>query len=86
LPARAVPQTLPVVIPRGLRDDIYFRMNEAGYGVVSLYHTLIEEVTVRAYPEAHRLSRAMLNLPVHQDVAVDAIPGLVAALAEIVSR
>jgi hypothetical protein len=39
-----------------------------------------------AYPEAHRQSRAMLNLPVDQDVEVDVIPGLVAALAEIVSR
>jgi dTDP-4-amino-4,6-dideoxygalactose transaminase len=83
---RAVPQTLPVVIRRGSRDDIYFGMNEAGYGVVSLYHTLIDEVTAHEHPEAHRLSRTVLNLPVHQDVALDAIPGFVAALAKSASR
>jgi hypothetical protein len=86
LPARAIPQTVPVVILRGSRDDVYFRMNAAGYGVVSLYHTLIGEVTARAHPEVHRLSRTVMNLPVHQDVAVDAIPSLVATLAEVVSR
>lgn len=74
--ASDVPQTLPVRILAGDRDAIYHNMNATGFGMVSLYHTLIEEVR-DAFPEMAALSRAIINFPVHQDVDADAIEALV---------
>src|SRR4051812_36222037 len=36
-----VPQSFPIVLHYGDRDRIYHEMNAAGFGVVSLYHTLV---------------------------------------------
>lgn len=62
-----VPQTLPVFITDGGRDSIYASMNAQGLGMVSLYHTLIEEVRA-SHPRLETLSRHIINFPVHQDV------------------
>ena len=63
-----IPQTYPIVINKGNRDEIYKLMNDAGYGVVSLYHTLIEPLRSSEYSESYKLSKVIMNLPVHQDV------------------
>lgn len=63
-----VPQTFPIIIKRGDRNSIYEIMNTAGYGVVSLYHTMIEELRTDEHSEALWLSKRIMNLPIHQDV------------------
>jgi len=63
-----IPHTYPVIIKAGNRAKIYELMNQAGYGVVSLYHTLIEPLRNLAHSDAWSLSKRILNLPVHQDV------------------
>lgn len=68
LPAGVVPQTLPVIVREADRDRLYERMNDAGFGVVSLYHTLVDVIRADSFPDAHWLSRHIMNLPVHQDV------------------
>jgi dTDP-4-amino-4,6-dideoxygalactose transaminase len=68
IPAGVIPQTLPVLIEGKNRDELYFKFNDAGFGVVSLYHTLISAVEKTAFPESHCLSKMIMNLPVHQDV------------------
>lgn len=73
-----VPQTLPVVICGEGRDGIYTSMNRQGYGMVSLYHTLIQEVK-HSHPELQHLSRHITNFPLHQDVAARDLDGLVDA-------
>lgn len=67
LPDQDVPQTFPVRITRRNRDALYEKMNAAGVGMVSLYHTLAEEVR-GLYPHLDALSRTVLNFPVHQDL------------------
>ena len=57
-----------MIIADRSRDALYFKLNEAGYGVVSLYHTLIAPIDAQAYPVSHWLARRVLNLPVHQDI------------------
>lgn len=76
-----VPQTLPVRILHGDRDAVYHRMNAEGFGMVSLYHTLIEEVRAD-FPEMVALSRAIINFPVHQDVDPAEIDALVASFEQ----
>ncbi|AWB85670.1 DegT/DnrJ/EryC1/StrS family aminotransferase [Mycetocola zhujimingii] len=62
-----VPQSLPVYILGENRSQIYDRMNADGYGMVSLYHTLIPQLA-GGFPSLVTLSRHILNFPVHQDV------------------
>ena len=75
-----VPQTLPVRLLHAHRDAVYHDLNGAGFGVVSLYHTLIDPLSSHAFPEAHRLSRRILNLPVHQDILPEQLDALAAYL------
>lgn len=75
-----IPQTFPIVIKRGNRDKIYEIMNEEGYGVVSLYHTMIDELRGGDNSDAVWLSRRIMNLPLHQDVDSDEIIKLVESL------
>jgi dTDP-4-amino-4,6-dideoxygalactose transaminase len=84
LAPRDVPQTLPVRIRRGSRDHVYEAMNAAGFGMTSLYHTLIDELQ-SGFPEMLALSRAITNFPVHQDVPEAAIEPMVAAFREAIS-
>jgi dTDP-4-amino-4,6-dideoxygalactose transaminase len=72
-----VPQTYPVLIHGLSRFDLYLAMNEAGHGVVSLYHTMIEQLNPVDYPDAHQIASTILNLPVHQDTSADALRSMV---------
>ena len=63
----AVPHSFPILLPTTeLRDKLYFQMNDEGYGVASLYHTLVDEID-RSFTAVHEISSRILNLPVHQD-------------------
>lgn len=62
-----IPQSFPIVIRKGNRDKIYEIMNDLRFGVVSLYHTLIDELQNEKYMDTLWLSRRILNLPIHQD-------------------
>ena len=72
-----IPQTYPITICLGDRNKIYEIMNQKGYGVVSLYHTLIEPLRNKEFGEAWDLSKCILNLPIHQDVDTNEYPNLV---------
>lgn len=62
------PQTYPVLIRGKCRDSLYAEMNAAGYGVVSLYHTMIESIGHGQFPLARQVAQQIMNLPVHQDL------------------
>jgi hypothetical protein len=80
--AGIVPQTFPICINKGNRDEIYELMNESGYGVVSLYHTLIEPLRKSEYQASLNLSKCIMNLPVHQDVNKDRYHDMVQLLVK----
>lgn len=73
-----VPQSLPVYVLGNNRDHIYEVLNGQGVGMVSLYHTLIEEVGSR-FASLHDLSRHIINFPCHQDVREDELDRVVEA-------
>jgi len=73
LPAGVVPQTFPIIVKKGSRDLLYHSLNAKGYGLVSLYHTLIPQIDSEKYPDSHWLSQRVCNLPIHQDVTADAL-------------
>ena len=61
------PQTLPILIHSDKRDDLYFLLNKKGFGVVSLYHTMIKELNGYSNKAVTYTSKHILNLPIHQD-------------------
>ena len=83
IPAGVVPQTLPVIIASKSRDELYFSMNESGFGVVSLYHTLIDQIQQPEFPVSHWLARRILNLPVHQDIQPGQLAAMIACLGRL---
>jgi dTDP-4-amino-4,6-dideoxygalactose transaminase len=84
LPPGVVPQTLPVVIRSKNRNNLYVELNDAGVGVVSLYHTLIDSISASEFPESHVLASCIMNLPVHQDVEPCQLDAMVGKLQELV--
>lgn len=80
LPPDVVPQTFPVRIRTVSRDRLYEQLNGEGFGVVSLYHTMVEAITPAAFPHSHQLAREVLNLPVHQEADEPGLRALVDAL------
>ena len=80
-----VPQTLPVILKTADRDRVYAEMNAAGFGMVSLYHTLIPEASGIDEPVG-RIARTIINFPVHQDLNPAHIPALVETFKTAASR
>ena len=78
---REFPQSYPVMIRNGSRDRLYHEMNAAGFGVVSLYHTLISQIPSDRFPATATVSRHILNLPVHQDATEAGLESMVRELA-----
>lgn len=83
VPDGVVPQTLPVLILRADRDRLYEALNAEGFGVVTLYHTLIREIGSERFPAAHRLSRRILNLPIHESASEEDLGRLVTAVGRL---
>jgi dTDP-4-amino-4,6-dideoxygalactose transaminase len=77
-----IPQTYPILIKTVSRDQLYEKMNEAGFGVVSLYHTMIDSIAENEYPKSHFVAKKILNLPVHQDADYIQIKAMVKTLLE----
>lgn len=83
-PDGVIPQTYPVIIHNASRDRVYQDMNAAGFGVVSLYHTLISQIQKETFPASAFVSRHILNLPVHQDASESALDSMVYELTRVV--
>jgi dTDP-4-amino-4,6-dideoxygalactose transaminase len=81
-----VPQTFPVVIRNVSRDKLYEMMNAAGYGVVTLYHTMIDSISEQDFPLSHDLAKHIFNLPMHQDVNLDQIEPMLECLMACIAE
>lgn len=81
--APTVPQTYPLALRSTNRFQVYLDLNEQGYGVTSLYHTLIEPLREDPrFADSRKLADCVLNIPVHQDVDADLYPELIERLAQ----
>lgn len=77
------PQTFPVRILCEDRFRIYSEMNNLGYGLISLYHTMISPLRDVQYENARQLSAQILNFPVHQDVTEEQILNMYDSLIKL---
>ena len=79
-----VPQTFPIILESvEIRDKLYFSLNEIRFGVVSLYHELINELNCSDYKYEIFLSQCILNLPIHQDVNFSDIDEMIIQIEKI---
>jgi dTDP-4-amino-4,6-dideoxygalactose transaminase len=76
------PQTFPVRLEKN-RNDVYHQMNAKGFGMVSLYHTMIDEISKQDFPESHQLASQIINFPIHQDVSKLEIDSMVKEFIEV---
>ena len=83
IPDGVVPQTLPVLVSSSIRDDLYHKMNGMGFGVVSLYHTLISAIEKKLFADSHWVSKKIFNLPIHQDATFQALEDMVVELDQL---
>lgn len=79
------PQTLPVIVNNFDRNVLYTKMNEAGIGMVSLYHTMIQELNECDAEAAQFTSKHIINFPVHQDMNESDIPKVITVLKSILN-
>lgn len=79
------PQTLPVIVENYDRSTLYHQMNEKGFGMVSLYHTMINQLDNSPFEAANTLSKKIINFPIHQDVTEKDILEMVAELNKILN-
>lgn len=79
------PQTLPVIITNFDRNKLYFEMNERGFGMVSLYHTMISQLETVPFESVKITANKILNFPIHQDVSFNDLDEMVVVLKNILN-
>lgn len=79
-------QTFPVIIENVNRNILYEVMNDSGYGVVSLYHTLIPDISEEEFPLSHKLAKKIMNLPVHQDCNIEKLKNMCITLEQAIAN
>lgn len=79
------PQTLPVIVEKFDRTTLYQKMNDKGFGMVSLYHTMIKQLENSKSEAATTLSQKIINFPLHQDVSKQDIDEMVDELKRILN-
>lgn len=79
------PQSLAVIVADYDRNTLYQEMNESGFGMVSLYHTMIDSLNDSPFLAASVLAAKIINFPIHQDVTEVAIDAMVEKLKEILN-
>lgn len=80
------PQTYPILILKADKNELYHKLNEKGFGVVSLYHTMIQDLQNDKYKTANELGTKILNLPVHQDTDEIAIKQMCGELKKLLEE
>lgn len=68
LPSGISPHNFPLTVNEGRREEIYFKLIEAGVPVIALYYRMIPPIEEADFPSATKVSGSILNLPVHQDI------------------
>jgi dTDP-4-amino-4,6-dideoxygalactose transaminase len=81
-----VPESFPILLEhREMRDGVHRAMNEAGYGLISLYHQLIDR-TDASFRTERRISDRITNLPIHQDANPRDVVRMVDALDRVLRK
>jgi len=89
LPDNIVPVAYPIYIntpTREYRDHLYTELNAAGFGVSTLYHTLITPIKYKDFPISHEISNHIMHLPVHQDLGKSQIVKMIYFIESLLTK
>ncbi len=81
-----VPHNFPVIVKNELREELYFHLLERNMPTMALYYQLVDELDPCEFPVSFDIANSILNLPVHQDTAIDDLVSLVAELEAFFER
>jgi len=81
-----VPMNMPVYIEAIPREDFYFKMINKGVELISLYYRLVNPINKREFPISHRISKDIINFPIHQDISIDELIKIVNATKEVLNE
>jgi len=81
-----IPQSFPVILIDTDRNRVYSDMNDLGWGLVSLYHTMISNIRADEYEDECWVSRHITNLPVHQGIDRDLLDDMIADFVNVVEN
>jgi dTDP-4-amino-4,6-dideoxygalactose transaminase len=81
-----VPLNFPILVTGMPREKMYFDLIDRDFTLIALYYRLIPEIEKRCFPESHRLSQSILNLPVHQDATIEDLNALVDSMQDILNQ
>lgn len=85
LPDGTCPQTLPVILEDFDRNTLYHKMNDLGFGMVSLYHTMIPELEFYDSESSTYTYKNIINFPIHQDIDSGDLDELVENLKKVLN-
>ena len=63
-----VPHNFPIIVKDGLREKLYFYLLGKNIPTIALYYQMVVSIKEEVYPLSHKISKNILNLPVHQDI------------------
>ena len=86
LPEGNIPMNFPILITSTTRHDVYTGLQSRKVQTTALYYKLIDSISDKEYPVSHRVSRQILNLPIHQDMSREDLNFLVTALHDVVNN
>ncbi|MBW3019076.1 DegT/DnrJ/EryC1/StrS family aminotransferase [Candidatus Woesearchaeota archaeon] len=86
LPAGTVPLNFPIIIEEKDRNSIYFELIKRCIRTVSLYHTLIPQITEMDNPITYSISKHILNLPIHENISRENIDIMLHELDELLNN
>lgn len=75
-----VPLNFPILIKNYSREKYYYELIDKGIITVSLYYSMISELSKAEFPISYDISSKILNLPVHQDITESDIDQIVKVL------
>lgn len=77
-----IPQSFPILVDSDIRFDLYLYCIDNSMPIISLYHTLIDEINVKNFSTSFNISKCILNLPVHQNTSFEDLDKLVYRIKE----
>ena len=63
--------------------NIYFTNSARGVELISLYYRLVNPINKREFPISHRISKDIINFPIHQDISIDELIKIVNVTKEV---
>ncbi len=81
-----IPHNYPILVENGLREKLYFLLMDRKVPLIALYYRLITPLQNNKYCSMQKISKSILNLPIHQDMDIVHLKFVVESLKNGISE